>query len=209
LLDAIPFRGELRHNMEIWNWADTRVDYAVATFWYGRPGAKSNRPPQPAEAAAAIKAAPIDPSKYKIGGAIECETMPIVAHSPGLQISAQDAGLQSGMWSGGKQLFVQAKKNGDFVELQFPASGDQPRQLTLYATKSYDYGILRFQVDGQTAGKDYDAYDATAIASGPIELGTFAPKDGKYTLRVEVVGANHAARAPAHFFGLDCVQLAK
>lgn len=209
LLDAIPFRGELRHNMEIWNWADTRIDYAVATFWYGRPGAKSNRPPQPAEAAAAIKAAPIDPSKYKIGGAIECETMPIVAHSPGLQISAQDAGLQSGMWSGGKQLFVQAKKNGDFVELQFPASGDQPRQLTLYATKSYDYGILRFQVDGQTAGKDYDAYDATAIASGPIELGTFAPKDGKYTLRVEVVGANHAARAPAHFFGLDCVQLAK
>ncbi|HEU5069412.1 MAG TPA: glycoside hydrolase family 172 protein [Verrucomicrobiae bacterium] len=50
LLDGIPFRRQLQVDMEIWNWADTRVDYAVGTFWYARPGATDNRPPQPDEA---------------------------------------------------------------------------------------------------------------------------------------------------------------
>jgi hypothetical protein len=58
LLDAIPFRNELKHDMEIWDGGDTQVDYAVATFWYGRPGAKSNRMPQPMEAARAIRELP-------------------------------------------------------------------------------------------------------------------------------------------------------
>ena len=55
LLDAIPFRNRLTHDMEIWDWADTQVDYAVATFWYARPGAESNRAPQPQEAAQVLK----------------------------------------------------------------------------------------------------------------------------------------------------------
>ena len=50
-LDAIPFRQELKHDMEIWDWADAQVDYSVGLFWYGRPGATSNRERQPAEAA--------------------------------------------------------------------------------------------------------------------------------------------------------------
>jgi hypothetical protein len=55
LLDAIPFRNRLTHDMEIWDWADTQVDYAVATFWYARPGAECNRAPQPQEAAQVLK----------------------------------------------------------------------------------------------------------------------------------------------------------
>jgi hypothetical protein len=55
LLDAIPFRSGLKHDMEIWDGADTQVDYAVGTFWYARPGAESNRAPQPQEAAQALK----------------------------------------------------------------------------------------------------------------------------------------------------------
>jgi hypothetical protein len=58
LLDAIPFRRHLQHDMEVWDWADTQVDYAVATFWYARPGAESNRVPQPLEAASAVKQMP-------------------------------------------------------------------------------------------------------------------------------------------------------
>ena len=58
LLDGIPFRTRLRHDMEIWDWADTRVDYAVGTFWYARPGAAHNRPPQPEAAACAVRKSP-------------------------------------------------------------------------------------------------------------------------------------------------------
>ncbi len=58
LLDSIPFQTALRHDMEIWNWADTQVDYAVGTFWYARPGARHNREPQPSEAARPIRENP-------------------------------------------------------------------------------------------------------------------------------------------------------
>ena len=38
-------------------------------------------------------------------------------------------------------------------------------------------------------------------------LGLFAPHDGKFTLRAEVMGANLAAKGAKYFFGLDCVIL--
>lgn len=46
-LDAIPFTRRLKFDMEIWHWADTHVDYAVATYWYARPGARCNAPSEP------------------------------------------------------------------------------------------------------------------------------------------------------------------
>ena len=206
LLDSLPFRTALRHDLEIWNWADTRVDYAAGTFWYARPGARHNREPQPAEAARPIRD---NPGDYHRAGASECELLPITAQSPGLRSETQEAGLSEGQWSGGKQLFVQATRPGDFVELQLPVGDDQPRRVTLYATKSYDYGILRCRLNDQPAGTDYDAYHATAIASGPIDLGIGTPKDGKLRLRVEVVGANPAAKGARYYFGLDSVVLEK
>jgi len=49
-LDAIPFMKSLKFDMEIWHWATTTMSYAAATYWYGQPGAKCNRPPSPEEA---------------------------------------------------------------------------------------------------------------------------------------------------------------
>jgi hypothetical protein len=204
LLDNIPFQTSFKHDMEIWNWADTRVDYAVATFWYARPGATCNRPAQPKEATAAIRD---DPSDYRVAGAVECETLPVVAHSPGLGIGTQDGGLSDGQWSGGRQLFVTATKVGDFVELAIPAADARPRKVALYATKSFDYGILRFRLNGKPAGSDFDGYNAVPVAGGPIQLGRVEPKDGKIRLRVEVIGSNPKSKGPKYFFGLDAVVL--
>lgn len=209
LLDGIPMRTGLKMDMEIWNWADTQVDYAAATFWYARPGAKHNRVPQPNEAVMPVRAVPIKPGAIQIAGAIECETLPIHATAPGVQTSTQGAGLKQGGWSGGKQLFVQAAKVGDYIELEIPAPDNAPRKVTLYGTKSFDYAVLRFGINGQKAGTDYDAYSAEAMASGPIELGAFTPQNGRLLLRVEVAGANPMAKGKAAYFGLDCVTLQK
>lgn len=38
-LDAITFGNSLKFDMEIWHWADCKVDYTVANYWYGIPGA--------------------------------------------------------------------------------------------------------------------------------------------------------------------------
>ncbi len=52
VLDAIPFTSRLRFDMEASAGTDIRnswnlLHYAVVTYWYARPGAVHNRPPQP------------------------------------------------------------------------------------------------------------------------------------------------------------------
>jgi hypothetical protein len=178
----------------------------VGTFFYSA-GGKHNRPPQPAEAARPLRETPAGATPLKIAGAQECETLAIAAQSPGLRIGTQDAGLTEGQWSGERQLFVQATRVGDFVEMDLPCPAGKPRTVTIYGTRSMDYGILRFAINGQPAGKEYDAYAPAPIASGPIELGVFQPAAGSLRLRIEVAGANAAAQGPRYYFGLDCVVL--
>ncbi len=50
-LDAVPFQESIRFDMELWHWRSTRMNYAPATFWYARPGARSNVRPDPKAAA--------------------------------------------------------------------------------------------------------------------------------------------------------------
>jgi hypothetical protein len=201
-LDAIPFAKSLRFDMEVWHWTDCQVGYAVTTFWYARPGATCNREPQPDEAARPLHEPPLP---FRIAGALECEQMKVVAKTPDVPADTQTMSLSQGEWSDGSQLWVRGKRVGDFVELRIPAT--EKRKLTLYATKSWDYGILRFAVNGQPAGKDYDAWAEKPVASGPIELGVFEPKDGAFLFRVEVVGANPKSKNSKSFFGLDAVTL--
>jgi len=210
ILDAIPFTKSIQTDMEIWHWADCKVNYAAATYWYALPGATSNRGPSPEEAAAPIPERPDRARRAKIGGAIECEGMAVVGHSPGAAVETQDVNtLQFGSWSGGTQLFVRAKGPGDFVELKFPVAEPGAKKVTLYGTTSWDYGILRFSINGKPAAKEWDACTRESRASGPIELGVFEPKDGQMVLRVEVVGANPVSRGTKSYFGLDCVVLSK
>jgi hypothetical protein len=58
LLDGIPWQRSLKFDMEIWDWAATKLGYSVGTFWYARPGAGCNRPPQPEAAAGPIQEMP-------------------------------------------------------------------------------------------------------------------------------------------------------
>jgi hypothetical protein len=204
-LDAIPFTRSLKHDMEIWHWAGCQVTYSVATYWYAAPGTTHNRKPQPEGASAAIDGAPT-----RLPGAIECERMKVLTKSPDLASMLQTGvSLGGRSWSGDAQLLVQAKKPGDFVELVVAENVQGPQKLTLYATKSYDFGTLRFSVNGSKIEPDWDAYAPQPALTGPMGLGTFEPKDGKIVMRVEVTGANPAAKDTRSFFGLDCVVMDK
>lgn len=203
-LDSMPFRSALKLDMEIWHWANTKVDYAVGTFWYARPGANHNRQPQLGEAAVAVRELP---GTRRITGAIECEGLKVTTTSPGLKVGEQAGGLTDGAWSGGKQVFIQATKAGDFIEFSIPVADAKPRQLILHATRSYDYGILRLTVNGQPAGKEVDFYHPEATLAEPVDLGECQAQDGKLLLRAEVIGANPASRGPRFYCGFDCVEL--
>jgi len=109
------------------------------------------------------------------------------------------------------QLFVRGRRPGDYVELRFSVEGSGPQRVTLYATRSWDYGMVRFFVNGQRAGPDIDLFNEAArsvAATGPIELGVFEPSGGHLTLRVQVVAGNPRSESTRSFFGLDCIVVA-
>lgn len=41
-LDAIPFESSISSNIELWHWADIRMNYALTTYYYIIPSAKVN-----------------------------------------------------------------------------------------------------------------------------------------------------------------------
>ena len=113
-------------------------------------------------------------------------------------------------WSDDSHLWVRAAKVGDFIELTVPTAAQGPVDVTLYATKSWDYGIVQFSVNGVEAGDPVDFFSGAqgvCKASGPLELGSFTPDRGRLLLRAEVVGGNPQALGTRPFFGLDCVVL--
>ncbi len=107
--------------------------------------------------------------------------------------------------SGNSQLFFRAQKTGDFVEFVIPAKDMEARKILLHATRATDYGVLRFKVNGKPAGNDFDGYASKPIPTGAVNLGVHEPRDGKFILRVEVVGTNPASTGAKYLFGLDAV----
>lgn len=210
-LDGIPFRRSLQFDMELISWKPTTLTYAATTYWYGFPGASSNVRPQPREAALPVPTlaeaiAAVAPPRRS--GAIECETMKVVAKSGNFFVGEQDMDPFGGArWSNGRQLLGKTAVLGDFVEAEWPAPDATARKLVLYATQAPDYAILRFRVNGQAVPETFDGYAESVQTAPGFVLGVFEPLDGKFTLRAEVAGANPAAKGAKHFLGLDCVVL--
>lgn len=211
LLDGIPFRKSLNFDMEVWHWKDCNIGYAATTFLYARPGAIHNRLAQPEEAERGALDPPPLPPPFTIAGAIECESLAVTAHSDDLEYGPQAmAGFGRETWSNDAHFWVRGTKVGDFVELEVPCDAKGPVDVTLHATKSWDYGIVQFSINGKTAGNPVDFFSGAqgvCKASGPIELGTHRPANGKLILRAEVVGGNPDALGTRAYFGLDCVVL--
>ncbi|MBL8762669.1 MAG: DUF2961 domain-containing protein [Phycisphaerae bacterium] len=211
-LDAIPFTSSLRFDMELWHWRECEVAYAATTYFYAAPGASHNRPPQPESAALPPPQPRPQPPVFRIPGAIECEDMEIAGMSAGAVLQSQDLGSFGPKgWSNARQLWVKPTADGQWVDLIIPTGpSPDPIEVTLHATKSWDYGIVQFSIDGRPAGQPVDLYSGArgkAVPSGPISLGTFSPMNGRLVLRTEVVGGNPASEGSRTFFGLDCVTL--
>jgi hypothetical protein len=210
LLDTIPFGSALRVDMEVWHWKECDLALAPTTWFYASPGALVEPRPAPQEAARPIPQPPPLPPPYRVRGALECESLEILGSSPGVTVSPQ-GGFGPELWSDERQLFVQAQRVGDFIELEIPVEGPGPRRVEVHATRSWDYGVVRFLVNGRRCGPDLDLFNTAGrqvVATGPIPLGVFEPAGGRLVLHVEVVGSNGRSEAPGTYFGLDCVVLA-
>ena len=212
-LDGIPFERALQFDMELISWQPTTLTYAATTYWYAFPGATSNVPPQPHEAALPIPTladaqAFVAASRPHRAGAIEAENLKVAAQSGEFSVKPQDMALWGAeRWSGGEHLVAAATKVGDYIELNVPAPDNAPRQITLYLTQAPDFGTLRFSLNGQAATATFDGYAPQVQPAASLPIGTFTPRDGKFTLRLEVTGTNPKAEGARYYFALDCLTL--
>ncbi len=205
--DPIYFERDLRVTIQALGWGpDGKYkkmsdDIASVAFWY-QTEPHAAFPPLPA---LDVRTRDAKRPPVQFAGALECESLEIVAHTPELTAEIQSLEQIGGGWSSASQLFVRAKAVGDFVEVAVPAEGTEAKRIVLHATRAPDYGLLRFTVNGETVEPIFDGYAESPAPSGPIDLGVQKPRGGKFVLRAEVIGANPASTGSKYFCGLDAV----
>lgn len=204
ILDALPFTKSIKFDMELWHWRNTKMNFAPAVFWYGRPGATCNVKPDPETAALPVAKKRSDVVDIRlVPGALEGEELKIVEKTGGeTRIQASEAYD----WSGNAQLWWIDGKPGDRLVLEVPVEEAGRYKVTAGLTKAIDYGIVRMTLAGQ-ASKELDRYNV-GVATDVLEVGTFDLKKGINRLEVEIVGANEKAKK-RHMFGLDYLKLDK
>jgi hypothetical protein len=159
------------------------------------------------QALAKAYGAPILP--FRVPGAIEGESMKILASSPDFSFTPQDmTPFLVGRWSGDSQLFARGIKAQAWAELELPAPADGKYHVVAYLTGSWDYGIIQIHVNGVALGKPIDGFHADRVVGAEaVDLGEADLKKCANTLRVEVIGSNPSSQPPHFSWGLDCVAL--
>ena len=218
VLDAIPFEQRLRFDMEASAGTDQRrpsdfLGYSAVTFWYARPGATDNAGTQSAAAGKPImsladlaSASGLVATPKSAPGAIEFENLKPTAKSPGLACGPQRPAesMRPAQWSGERHLFIPAAQPGDFVEFTI-SEQFAPRQLVLFVTKSFDFGVARISVNGRSVVEDLDLFSPTPKVE-PVALGRVDPVNNAFLIRCELTAPNHRSRGARTFMGLDYLQ---
>jgi hypothetical protein len=200
LLDAIPFARSLQLDMEVWHWKSTTIDYAVATYWYARPGASSNAPSVDKNIAEA-KAEVVYDMRYQ-------------ANIPGFDIANEPAGnlrIQKMTnfgegWHDNNHLWWTDATPGDVLAMNIEAPATGKLKLVGELTKAPDYAIVQFLVDGKPVGEPVDLYNDRVVPTGEMTLGTVELAKGTHRLEVKIVGKNEKAMAK-HLVGIDTIRL--
>jgi hypothetical protein len=200
IVDRIPYTKDFKFDMELWHWNEKcKVNMAVVSYWYARPGGTDGFKPIKAEDAIVRPMA--EWKVPKVAGAIEGEGMRII-NKVG-NVEPQDWGDESG----GRHLWWNAgHKPGDVLVLGFEAPKAGRYRVMGKFLKAADYGIHQLAVNGKKAGEPIDFYNNGVAPTKEIDLGVFDLKQGENELSVTVIGAN-AQAVKAYMFGLDYVLL--
>jgi len=205
-LDAIPFDKSLKFDMELWHWENTYMHFSPTTFFYARPGARSNIKPNPEDAKRKIPRTIEDVATvYRLEGAFEGENLKI-SRITGGKTKIQN-NLREG-WSNNRQLWWRDGSPGDELVLDLPEVEAGTYEVFVNLTKAVDYGIAQFYLNDTKLGDAVDLYNRPVITTGNKSLGKATLRKGPLRFRVRIVGANPAAEK-RHMVGLDYVKLVK
>ena len=203
LLDGIPFTENFRFDMEVLHWVPMKINYAVATFWYGFDGISRvdfpSRKDQIEEVQATISyETPVRVDipgfiieKFPTGGVIQIEDLP---H------------LDTEGWENDDHLLWKWTGRGAKLELTLETEKDGEYKLIAELTKNRNYGIIQFHFNDRKIGKPIDLYHPQRVPSGPIEVGTLDLKAGRHVIVIEYTGKNENGD-PGDYVGIDRLRL--
>jgi hypothetical protein len=198
ILDRIPFAKSFKFDMELWHWADCKVNLAVIDYYYGVPGTKDAFKPITADEAT-LRPWPVW-TPAKVAGAIEGETMKVIKKAGSTEPQAWE-GL-----SDEKQLWWRGAQLKDELVLGFDVPKAGKYEVVGHFMKAPDYGIAQLSVNGEKAGEPIDFYNDGVAPSPEISLGTFELKQGENQFSATITGANDKAQKQ-YMFGLDYLLL--
>lgn len=201
ILDNIPFTNAFRFDMEVWHWAETKVDQFVTAYWYA-DGQSTDNTPSIDEKLLVVPVIPELPEMPRVKGALEGEKLTVEQHSGGT-VTPQGGAWP---WSAGEQLWWMDAKPGDTLTLAFNVEKAGTYDLRAAFTKAPDYGIVRFEVNGTPVAATFDGYHTAVVIAPEQSLGSFDLKQGVNQFQVTIEGTN-AAADPRHMFGLDYLLL--
>jgi hypothetical protein len=151
-----------------------------------------------------VRAPSKPPDTWMVPDMIEAETLPVIEKSSEFSLVPQDTSpFTAGRWSGNQHLFVATRAEGDALTFGLPAVEPGSYGLTLYMTRSYDYGIVRVLVNGVPVSVPLDLWAWGVEATGPLTMGSTTLSGQDDVIRFEVVGRNDRAAAPFYQFGID------
>jgi len=196
--DPIPFRDQIRFDIELWHWADVEVDFDRVAYWYALPGGTS---PRPVEDWRPLLLTHI-PLPAPVKGAVEGETAAVVSKSGG------ETEIQSfGELSMGKQLWWRDMKQGDRLVLRIPVPADGEYEVSGNFCMAKDYGVHKLTLGGQVLREAIDFF-STILEWKLVKLGTVRLRASTTEFVVESQGHRPEAE-PRNMFGLDYILLKK
>ena len=203
-LDAIPFANNFRFDMEVWHWAATTVDYAVATFWYGLPGATVNGEIGPSRDAVEDEAAaPVEYDRkftYTLGNMTVSE-----ASAGSIAIQTMNSfKVDSHFWKDDKQIWWRDGKPGDKLTIDVKDVPVGKKTLVLGATVARDYGCFQLYWNGEKIGKPLDFFFEPKVEHRVVKLSVPKTTDAEGILTVEALEKNE--KSAGTMFGVDYVE---
>jgi hypothetical protein len=204
-LDAMPFRQQIQSNIELWHWALTRINMAMTTHYYVRPGFSINVAPDAEAVRRSITRSRSDlyEARANASGQLEGEWLQIV-ESDGGRTGIQSAAWYD--WSENSQLWWHHAEVGDVLKLIFLVDEAGWYRLSASLTRAVDYGIIQVYINGEKAGTSFNGFAPEGVQTDWHDLGNHLLEKGENTIAIRIVGKDPRAR-PGNMAGIDYLKI--
>ena len=208
MLDAVPFTQQLKFDMELWHWATTKMNYAVVSYWYLKPGGKCFVEPDPAivKLPVSLKRENLYPPVPDVAGYLQGEHLRVVNVSTG---SWEVQNSSTWGWSNNSQLWWMDGGLKGLLKAEFEIEKEGDYTLTGNFTKAVDYGDFKMMINDQPVKmvfKGYHTNPQKPVITETVKLGKFHLKSGINTLQIEITGKQPKAIA-RYMVGIDYIKI--